>query len=199
MIMNNKLNIISLILIFFFVTTKYIVTPYFTKRSATRIVKIILEAWSSDDYLEGIKYWEDENKYPPVYGLKNYKIRNRQFIKEKKKNKKVSILVDLKFDKDNLLPSNSQWQFIFEDTRYGWKVIQFKVSRLHPSDYRKNQGRYDPDKDYRMLRQFEEEAQQKDALKNTPSQAPRTITLPEIDLTSEGARPGYKTIPASTH
>ncbi|MGE0267791.1 MAG: hypothetical protein AB7S78_04965 [Candidatus Omnitrophota bacterium] len=186
---------------------QFIVLPVLRNQSATKIVKSILNDWTEENMLSPMNYWEDRNAYPNVAKLTAYKIRNHQIYK------KNNVLfakfhIDLKFADNNFMPKNSEWLFALKKTSEGWKIIDFRVSRLHPLDMVRKEAIYDANADRLKLNEMEkshaverqnqvlsEQKEEKIPIGPGPLKPIPKIT-PIQSQSTEGKRPGYRSIPA---
>ena len=124
----NKQVIVILSILITLAALKLAVQPYVRQRSANRAVESILNHWQSGDLLSAIDYWKDPQQSPPIYNLTSYKITKKEFSKENKTDY-VKFYVDIDLDAKDLLSSAKKWIFRFENTRYGWKVVDFRPVR----------------------------------------------------------------------
>lgn len=185
---------------------QFVFLPIARKRSATKVVKTILNDWSQENMLSPMSYWENRDFYPNVAKLNSYKFRNQQIFK------KNDVLfakfhIDLKFAENNFMPQNSEWLFTLKKTSVGWKIIEFRISRLHQSDIVRKEAIYDATADRQMLNQMESNhviekqkepvpEQQKEETKTLEPLKPIPKVTPIKTSPTEGKRPGYKSIPA---
>jgi len=185
---------------------QFVFLPIARKRSATKVVKTILTDWSQENMLSPMSYWENRDFYPNVAKLNSYKIRNQQIFK---KNEVLfaKFYIDLKFAENNFMPLNSEWLFTLKKTSIGWKIIEFRISRLHQSDIVKKEAIYDAVADRQMLKQMENNQviekqkepateHQKEETKTFEPLRPIPKVTPIKVSPTEGKRPGYKSIPA---
>lgn len=183
---------------------QFIVMPISRQKSATKAIRTILSDWSEENMLSPMNYWANRDAYPNVPKLNSYKIRNQQIFK------KDNVLfarfnIDLKFADNNYMPKNSEWLFALKKTANGWKVIDFRISRLHPSDIVKKEAVYDANADRQMLEQENSQTapQQIQVAAEQPKTEPKPVEalkpIPKVvpvQPSDQGKRPGYKSIPA---
>ncbi|MFA5088622.1 MAG: hypothetical protein WC552_06260 [Candidatus Omnitrophota bacterium] len=98
--------------------------PHLHTRRANRIVIRILEGWKNGNAASGLDYWQDVNKFPPIYNLSSYKIEKKMFgIKDNRKH--AVFLIALFFPEDSLTPTDKKWACELSYTSEGWKVVDF--------------------------------------------------------------------------
>ncbi|MBP9853868.1 MAG: hypothetical protein KBD53_03250 [Candidatus Omnitrophica bacterium] len=110
----------------------FIIFPAMHRGAAAGTVKSILNEWAKENMLSPMIYWENRNAYPSVPKLSSYKIRRLEIYK-KNSTYFANLYIDLKFS-DNKMPKNSEWLFALKKTSDGWRVTNFRISRLHPID-----------------------------------------------------------------
>jgi len=101
--------------------------PYLEKRTCERILVDVLERWKDGDLLKTFDYWANSDQSPPIYNLDSYKIKSKAIIRSAKNQKSIQFIVLLEFPKNNLMPSGKDWVFQMQKTRYGWKIVEFKL------------------------------------------------------------------------
>ena len=122
----NKKNIIIGFLIVCVFFLHFSGRSYFRRRNAVKVVQAVLTYWENNDLTMAIPYWEKELDSPPVYDLISYEIGKKEF--DKKNNMyHAQIAATLYFPPDNLFPSQKEWCFELNKTRYGWKIISFRL------------------------------------------------------------------------
>lgn len=206
--MRDKTTTQIAIIIAVLAIVQFIILPIIRNRSATKIVKSILSDWIQENMLSPMNYWENRDAYPNVAKLISYKIRNKQIYK------KNDVLfarfhIDLKFADNNFMPKNSEWLFALKKTSEGWKIIDFKISRLHPLDMVRKEAIYDAQTDRLKLNEMERgqviiekqdqllvTTEKKEEKKPIEPLKPIPKTIPRPDSSLEGKKPGYRSIPA---
>jgi hypothetical protein len=71
-----------------------------------------------------MRYFNDFNKCPPIYGLQSYKILKSKFTKIDGKQKAFYDVV-LNFPPDNVLPTGKTWICELEKIGGSWKAMDF--------------------------------------------------------------------------
>ncbi|MCK5083006.1 MAG: hypothetical protein KAR31_08895 [Candidatus Omnitrophica bacterium] len=101
--------------------------PYFRRKNALKVVESVLIHWTNDDVPTAMSFWEREYKSPPVYDLLSYEIGKKTF-EQKDDIYTARISATLYFPTGNQMPSGKEWIFELNKTRYGWKIMDFRIS-----------------------------------------------------------------------
>ena len=83
--------------------------------------------WENNEIPQAIFFWEKRDRAPPVYDLLTYEIGKKSSGK-KDDIYNALVSVTLNFPTNNPLPSGKEWIFKLNKTRFGWKVIDFRIS-----------------------------------------------------------------------
>lgn len=100
---------------------------YLRQRNALRIVQTVLTYWENGDIPQAMSFWENENDSPPVYEILTYEIGKKTFGKEGGVYTAL-IAVMIYFPTNNQFPTGKEWTFELNKTRYGWKIMDFRLS-----------------------------------------------------------------------
>jgi len=86
-----------------------------------------LTHWENGNIPKAMSFWESKDHSPPVYDLLTYEIGKKIFGK-KNGVYNALVAVTLYFPTNNRFPSGKEWVFELNKTRYGWKIIDFRLS-----------------------------------------------------------------------
>lgn len=182
---------------------QFIVMPTIRNRTSMTVMRSILTDWQAANNITPMTYWVNRDKYPTLPPLVTFKVRNRQVLKKDDK-LYARFTITLNFKENPSIPQNSDWLFVLSKLQGGWKVIDFRLSKLHPSDIKMQAARYDAAADRQKLQQMERSRSQPKAPVETEStEKPKvkalrpipTKPVPEIPE-DQIKRPGYRSIPA---
>ena len=101
--------------------------PYLRRKDALKVVHSVLSYWENGNLSEAMPFWERKDDFPPVYDLLTYEIGKKTFGK-KDGVYNALVAVTLYFSPSNRFPSGKEWIFELNKTRYGWKIIDFRLS-----------------------------------------------------------------------
>lgn len=122
----NKRNIIIAAVVAALLLLNFIIKPYIRNRDVVKVVTSVLEHWESGDLGLAMEYWEHEADSPPVYNLIGYTIEGSQVGKtDGRRSGEVTAM--LEFAENKIFPTGRRWKFSLLKTRYGWKVVDFKM------------------------------------------------------------------------
>lgn len=185
---------------------QFVALPAIRTRTSTQIISSILSDWQASNTITPMTYWANRNQYPNLLPrLVTYKIRNRQVLKKDGK-LHARFTITLNFEENQALPQNSDWLFVLNKIQGGWKVVDFRMSKLHPSDIQRQASRYDAVADRNALAVMERDRnaasqkanmdkQPKDPAVVEPLRPVPAQVVPAADP-NQTKRPGYRSIPA---
>ncbi len=124
----NRNNILIFLIVVILISLNIFLKPYLYEREVLNTAKTILTAWQKGDIPSVYPFWQDPQKSPPIYGLVSSEIKDKIFS-EKEDVSYAQIFVILKFSQDNILPSGREWVFEMVKTKYGWKILDFRLMR----------------------------------------------------------------------
>ncbi|MBZ0166212.1 MAG: hypothetical protein K8I00_05340, partial [Candidatus Omnitrophica bacterium] len=134
---------------------QFVVLPTIRNRTSTQVIGTILSDWQASNTITPMTYWANRNQYPNLLPrLVTYKIRNRQVLKKDGK-LHARFTITLNFEENPAIPQNSDWLFVLNKIQGGWKVVDFRMSKLHPSDIQRQASRYDAVADRNKLQEME--------------------------------------------
>lgn len=186
---------------------QFVVLPTIRTRTSMTVIDSILNDWQAANHITPMNYWVNRNKYPTLPRLVTYKMRNRQVLK-KDDELSARFILTLNFEANPSVPQNSDWLFVLKKAGGSWKVADFRLSKLHPSDIKQQAARYDAAADRAHLQQMENarttkaienqariEQQQQQTSEVKPLRPIPTKTVPAVPE-EQTKRPGYRAIPA---
>ncbi|MCK5591748.1 MAG: hypothetical protein KAI72_07315 [Candidatus Pacebacteria bacterium] len=100
---------------------------YLRRRNALQVMQTVLTYWENGDIPQAMSFWENENNSPPVYEILTYEIGKKTFGKEDGVYT-AFIAVTIYFPTNNQFPTGKEWIFELNKTRYGWKIMDFRLS-----------------------------------------------------------------------
>ena len=171
------------------------------------VINSIMADWQSANHITPMNYWINRNKYPTLPRLVTFKMRNRQVLK-KDDELSARFILTLNFEPNPSVPQNSDWLFVLKKAGGDWKVADFRLSKLHPSDIKQQAARYDAAADRARLQQMENDRTAKSLEHEAQKSQPKTqasevkplrpIPMKPVETTPEDQtkRPGYRAIPA---
>ena len=100
---------------------------HFRREHALKVVHSVLTYWEDGNIPDAMSFWERKENSPPVDGLLTYEIGKKTFGK-KDGVYNALVAVTLYFPTSNRFPSGKEWIFELNKTRYGWKIMDFRLS-----------------------------------------------------------------------
>lgn len=185
---------------------QFVALPAIRNRTSMTAINSILSDWKAANNITPMSYWANRDKYPQLPQLVTFKIRNRQVLKKDDK-LFARFTITLNFVENPSIPMNSDWLFVMNKIQGNWKVVDFRLSKLHPSDIKLQAARYDAQADRAALQQMEEartaqyreqqaaQQQKKEEPKAEPLRPVPTKTVPAVPE-DQTKRPGFRSIPA---
>ncbi|MCA9403387.1 MAG: hypothetical protein KC897_06365 [Candidatus Omnitrophica bacterium] len=186
---------------------QFVVLPTIRTRTSMTVINSIMADWQSANHITPMNYWINRNKYPTLPRLVTFKMRNRQVLK-KDDELSARFILTLNFEPNPSVPQNSDWLFVLKKAGGDWKVADFRLSKLHPSDIKQQAARYDAAADRARLQQMENDRTAKSLEHEAQKSQPKTqasevkplrpIPMKPVETTPEDQtkRPGYRAIPA---
>lgn len=124
----NRNNILIFLVVAIVISLNIFLKPYLHEREVINTVKTVLTHWQKGDIPSVYPFWQDPQKSPPIYGLASSEIKDKIFS-EKDGISYAKISVILEFSQNNILPSGKEWVFELGKTKYGWKILDFQLTR----------------------------------------------------------------------
>lgn len=125
--------LISIMVIAVLLVLNFKVKPQMKRQGAIKTVNEVLDLWVGGNIMASAVYWEKQQEFPPLYGIKSYTITEKDFYK-KDSILYAKISASLEFSQGNLYANKNAWTFILKKNVGSWKVENFYPSDSPPEE-----------------------------------------------------------------